>query len=110
MSRSRTCAVVLLAPILLAQNPKKPFQAQSSSTIKYDVKDRTETVELTNVNYELVGAGIPGRPAAEHLVLRKTTGSKQALDEIGVEATTTVEAWPLGVDLTQKPLYAVTVK
>ena len=30
-------------------------------------------------------------------------------DDIGMEASTTVEAWPLGVDLKQKPLYSVTV-
>jgi hypothetical protein len=37
-----------------------------------------------------------------------TTRSKQVIDEIGMEATTTVEAWPLGVDIRQKPLYVVT--
>jgi hypothetical protein len=29
------------------------------------------------------------------------------LDQIGVEATTTIEAWPLGTGLDEKPLYAV---
>jgi hypothetical protein len=44
----------------------------------------------------------------ERFVLRKRTKTKQVVDEIGIEATTTVEAWPLGIDPAQKPLYAVT--
>jgi hypothetical protein len=31
------------------------------------------------------------------------------VDEIGMDASTTIEAWPLGVDLRQKPLYSLTV-
>jgi hypothetical protein len=41
--------------------------------------------------------------------LRKTTSSKQILGEKGEEATTTLETWPLGVDVARKPLYAVKV-
>jgi hypothetical protein len=101
LSPTGVWAVALLAPFLLAQAPsKKPFQAQSSSTVKYDVKDRAETVELTNVTYELSG----------RLLLRKTTRSKQVLDEKGMDASTTIEAWPVGVALTQKPLYTVTAQ
>jgi len=82
---------------LLAQAPtKKPFQTQASSTIKYDIKDRAESIEITNVAYDIVGAGIPGRPRSERLVLRKTTRSKQVVDEIGMEATTTVRSLAAG--------------
>ena len=86
------------------------FRAQSASTITYGVKDQSATVEITNVSYEIVGQGIPGRPADQRLVLRKTSRTKQVVDEIGMEASTTVDAWPLGVDLKQKPIYSVNVE
>ncbi len=86
------------------------FQAQSASTITYGIKDKSPTVEISNVSYEVVGEGIPGRPANQRLVLKKTTRTKQIIDEIGMEASTTVEAWRLGVDLKQKPLYSTTVQ
>jgi hypothetical protein len=98
----------LVAP-LAAQPAPKPFQAQSSSTIALSVKNDESTVEITNVVYELAGPGIPTRPPDERQVLRKTTRSRQTLGDIGLEATTTVEAWPLGVDLKQKPRYSLTV-
>jgi hypothetical protein len=88
---------------------KKPYQAQSTSTMGFSVKDKQETIEITNVDYELTGSGIPGRPRNERLVLRKATRTKEVVDEIGMEASTTIQAWPLGVDLKQKPLYSLTV-
>ncbi|MBZ5606975.1 MAG: hypothetical protein LAP38_01850 [Acidobacteriia bacterium] len=115
MNREFRKLVVLVAlgaaPALWAQpakSDKKPFQAQSASTIGYSVKDGQEVIEITNVSYEIAGSSIPGLPRDERLALRMTTRSKQVIDEIGMEATTTVEAWPLGVDVKQKPLYAVT--
>jgi len=48
-------------------------------------------------------------PKEQRLVLRKTTRLKQVVDEMGTEASTTLEAWPMGSDLTQKPVYALTV-
>src|SRR5689334_23780926 len=39
----------------------------------------------------------------------KTTKTKHVIDDIGIEASTTVEAWPLGAELKQKPLYSLTV-
>jgi hypothetical protein len=114
---SRRCTVLLatgLATALLAQQPqrpagKKPFQAQSASTVAFTVKDNQETTEITNVAYEQTGSGVPGRPRDERLMLRKTSHTKQIVDEIGMEASTTIQAWPLGVDLKQKPLYSLTV-
>jgi hypothetical protein len=35
--------------------------------------------------------------------------SKQVLGDIGIQATVTLEAWPLGEDPRQKPLYTLTV-
>jgi len=43
----------------------------------------------------------------ERLLLRKTTHSKQILGDKGMEGTVTLEAWPLGADTRQKPLYTV---
>jgi hypothetical protein len=75
--------------------------AQPASSYKYTVKGDEKTVEITNVSYELAGSD---------LVLRKTTKSKQVIGDIDLEATTTTEAWKLGTDLKQKPLYSVTVE
>jgi hypothetical protein len=87
----------------------KPFQAQSPASVVYGVKDGQQTVEIANVNYEVAGTGVPGRPAKERLLLRTTTRTKQVVDDIGMEASTTVESWPLGVDPSQKPLYTLKV-
>ena len=76
----------------------------------YGVKDGQQTVEITNVAYEVTSTAVPGRPQNERLLLRTTTRTKQVVDEIGMEASTTVEAWPLGVDPKQKPLYALKVE
>jgi hypothetical protein len=70
-------------------------------------KDGQQTVEITNVAYEVTSTAVPGRPKDERLLLRTTTRTKQVVDEIGTEASTTVEAWPLGVDPKQKPLYTL---
>jgi hypothetical protein len=101
-----------LGSSVLAQ-PKaegKPIREQSSSTFSFGVEDDAETITISNVAYEVTGSGIPGRPRDEQLVLRKTTRTKQVVDDIGMEASTMVEAWPLGVDFKQKPLYALTVE
>jgi hypothetical protein len=108
--------LLLLAAALFAQpkrpenakSARKPFEAQSPSSIKFGSKDGMETVEIQNVSYEVTSTSIPGRPNDERLVLRKTIRSKYVVDDIGTDATVTLEAWPLGVDLRQKPLYSIT--
>jgi hypothetical protein len=85
------------------------FQSQSPAGVTYSVKDGQQTVEIVNVAYEVTGSGVPGRPQNERLLLRTTTRTKQVVDDIGMAASTTVEAWPLGVDPKQKPLYALRV-
>ncbi|MGH9721829.1 MAG: hypothetical protein ACRD8O_16595 [Bryobacteraceae bacterium] len=102
----RECLPLLAVPALLAQ---QPFQSQTPSTVRYSVEAGAAVVEITNVAYELAGSGIPGRPRDERLVLRKSTRTRQVVDEIGMQASTTIEAWPLGVDPKQKPLYSMTV-
>ena len=75
--------------------------AQPVSSYRYTVKGDEKTIEITNVNYQFTAA---------NLVLRMTTHSKEVIGDIGKQATTTTEAWKLGVDLKTKPIYAVTVR
>jgi hypothetical protein len=90
-------AVLFVAAAALAQT-HQPFQSQSPASVLYRVnKDGQQTFDITNVAYEVTG----------RLLLRTTTRTKQVVDEIGMEASTTVEAWPLGVNPKQKPLYAL---
>ena len=105
------CSIALLcAPVLIAQQApravKKAFQAQASSTIAYRVEKDTEVVEITNVEYELVGGDIPGHAPDERLLLRKTVHSTEieVVGDMGEEqATTTVAAWPLGTTFNKSP-------
>ena len=90
--------------------PEKPFQSQATSSISFTGKDVEATLEITNVTYEVTAAFIPGRPQEERLILRKTNHSKQVMGDIGMEATTLLEAWPLGTDLKQKPIYSLKVE
>jgi hypothetical protein len=101
--------LLLIADVAIAQT-HKPFQTQSPASVVYGVnKDGQQTVEITNVAYEVTSTGVPGRPQEQRLLLRSTTRTTQVVDEIGMEASTTVEAWPLGVDPKQSPLYALKV-
>jgi len=111
-------SVLLAAPALLAQPPAaknadaltKPFQAQSFSSISYTGgKDGEQAIDITNVAYKLSGDSVPGRRAGSRLVLRTSTHSKQIVGDEGIESTVTLEAWPLGVNLEQKPMYALTI-
>jgi hypothetical protein len=97
----RTVTFLLVSGIAIAQT-HQPFQAQSPASVVYGVnKDGQQTVEITNVSYEVTSI------LDARLLLRTTTRTKQVVDEIGMEASTTVEAWPLGVDPKQKPLYTL---
>jgi hypothetical protein len=103
-----------ISAVLGAQQPapdagsRRPsFQEDASSNIRYYHKGDDAIVEIRNISYEVTGTQIPGRPPEERLVLRKTVRSTEILGEIGVDATTTVEARRLGSDLKQKPLYRI---
>jgi hypothetical protein len=98
--------------LLLAAAPAlaQARHVESTSTIDFrKAADGSETVEIRNISYEVTGTQVPGRPPGERLLLRKTMRSKQVLGDIGMEATVTLEAWRMGDDPRQKPLYAVTV-
>lgn len=88
----------------------KPFKDQSTSTISSSTKDDAETIEIENASYEVSEMPIPGRPPQERLVIRKKVHTKEVSDEIDMEGKITVEAWPLGADLGQKPQYAINVE
>ncbi len=85
------------------------LSAQATSTFALGEQDSAKVVEITNVIFATTGSYVPGRPQDERLILRTTTRSREVIDEKGIEATVTVEAWPLGADLTAKPLYRVSV-
>jgi len=92
-----------------SKTAKVSFQAQAASTVTYSTQGDEETVEIKNIAFEVTSEGVPGRPVSERLLLRKTTRSKQVVGDIGEETATTLEAWPLGIDPKQKPLYSLTV-
>jgi len=112
MKRAIRAAILPTAFAVLWGQPaaRKPFQAQSSSTINYGVaKDGLQTIEIVNTAYEVSAPKIPGHPADELLVLRKTIRSREVLGDMGVESAITLETWPLGAELKQKPLYVLTM-
>ncbi|MGP0074139.1 MAG: hypothetical protein ACLPWF_19680 [Bryobacteraceae bacterium] len=93
---------LLLSATLACAQTHQPFQSQSPAGVVYSVSsDGLETVEITNVAFQVANH--------QHslLLLRTTTRTKEAINEIGMEASTTVEAWPVGVDLKQKPVYTL---
>jgi hypothetical protein len=102
-------AVLILSAAATActQQPQQSNDPQDTSSFRYSEDDPSKTIEIQNVTYEAMGPGIPGRPKDEMLVLRKKTATKQVVDEVGAEANTTVEAWPLGTDFNDKPVYSI---
>jgi len=96
-------------PAPKAQAAPKSVDAQSASTIHYGVNGDETVIEIKNVTYEFSWEGVPGRPANERLLLRKTETEKQVIGDMGEDAKVTLEAWPLGTDPKQKPLYTINV-
>ncbi len=96
--------MTILRCSILAAVAACSLPAQPVSSYRYSVKGDEKTVEITNVHYEIAGRG------DITLVVRATTHSKQVLGDMGMEASTTTEAWKLGTDIKAKPLYSVTVE
>jgi len=116
LTRLAVAALLLMAmvaiPNLPAQQaaaPHPPFTDRATSEISLTARDTEEMVEITNNSYEVSGTQVPGRSPEDRLVIRKKIRTRQVLDEIGIEARTTVEAWPLGTSLVEKPLYTINV-
>ncbi|MGB6944665.1 MAG: hypothetical protein WBE37_19870 [Bryobacteraceae bacterium] len=104
-------AVLFVGMAAALAQTHQPFQTRSPASVVYGVnKDGQQTLEIANVAYEVTGSGVPGRPQNERLLLRTTTRTEQVVDDVGMEASTTVEAWPLGADPQQKPLYSLKLK
>lgn len=102
----------LLSPLLLAsaayaQTPAKPPATEPTSSFAYEVVDDQQTITINNVTYQALEPYIPGRKETQRLVLRTTTRTKSVIDEIGIEGSVTVDAWPLGTGLDRPPLYSV---
>jgi hypothetical protein len=76
-----------------------PLAAQPSS-LAISGKQGEEAVVIHNVSYELAG----------RTVLRKTERTRQVVGDKGMEASTLVEAWPLGGDRNEKPKYTIKVE
>jgi hypothetical protein len=83
-------------------------RAQGESSFALHEEAGAKVVEINNLTFTTTGQYVPGRPEGERLLLRTTTQSREVIDEKGIEAKVTVEAWPLGGDPAQPPLYAVT--
>ncbi len=103
----RRIAISLLIAGFACAQTHQPFQSESKATVVYGFKEGQPAVDITNVAYEVTSTGVPGRPQDERLLLRTTTRTKQLVGDIGMTAVTQVEAWPLGVDPKQKPLYSL---
>jgi hypothetical protein len=113
LSKPSALALFLAALASAQPAPKKsapPLHSESPSTFNFaTAADGEQIVEIRNISYEVSSIQVPGRPPDERLLLRKTVRSKEVLGDIGMEATVTLESWPLGQDLRQKPLYTLTV-
>ena len=100
-------AAGVLCAIAAGGQTRPPFQAHSASTVSLSKDHGSDKLEITNVTYEVISTFVNGRPKNERLLLRQTWTSRVILDEPDSEATTLLEAWPLGASLSQKPVYTI---
>ena len=107
MTPAKLIAIAVLGAGLLLPLAIAPFRAESASTVSYTADPDGGAVEIQNVAWQYTGDRIPGRPRDERLLLRTTSHEKNFIGDIPEPGTVTLEAWPLGVDPKQKPLYAV---
>ena len=105
-------AFLLCGSVASGQTPDSPSSvaAQSISNFSYDSKDGQQTITITNTTFQTVEPYLPGHKDTRRLVLRTATRSTEVIDEIGMQGSITVEAWPLGTDLGQKPIYGITLE
>ena len=111
--RGPIAAFIVTATLVLMNGPvaaDSTGSAQATSSIVLGEEDGAKTLEITNITFDANAIAVPGRPPGDRLLLRKTTKSREVMGDEGVEATVTIDAWPLGTDLTAKPLYSVTLE
>jgi hypothetical protein len=102
---SRNCGGMNVTFAGIYEPAHEPFQVQSPSTMQYGrTSDGQDTVDITNVAFELAQISSERR-----LILRKTHTEHNVIGDEGDDPKITVEAWPLGVNLKEKPLYSVTL-
>jgi hypothetical protein len=95
-------ALLLLAPFLFAQ-PSRPFSDRAASSIAYSGgKEEEQAVETVNVAYRYFGFP-PLR------TVRSTVRTREVFGVKGFEGSVTLEAWPFGAQLSNKPLYTIAV-
>ncbi len=87
----------------------RSYSDQSTSAISFGKEHGNDVVKIQNTTYDVSDSNVPAFPSHARLVIRKTVQSKQVMDEVGVQATTTVEAWPLHGGLSRKPLYSISI-
>jgi hypothetical protein len=104
MKTNLLAAGAAMAAVAAAQNP---FRAESTSSISLTAKQDYRTVTVHNVAYQYTETRVPGRPTEERLALRITTHAEDVIGDIPQPGKVTLEAWPLGADPRQKPLYAL---
>ena len=101
-------AVAFLAPAASGQT--SPISAQSASSFSFETKDGQQTVTIANATFQVIQPYLPGHKDTQRLVLRTATRTTEVIDDIGIQGSVTVEAWPLGADLSQKPSYGITLE
>lgn len=107
---SLTAAAVCLGQQPPAPAPAKPLTIQAASSFSYSTsKDGQKIIDVRNVRYGVSGEGVPGLPPEQRLLLAVSTRNRQVLDEPGVRGTVLLEAWPLGADPKQRPIYNTTI-
>lgn len=101
-------AVFALDNIIYKMKKSANGSAAATSRFAVHAEGGQRVVEISNVVFATTGSFIPGRQQDERLLLRTSTNTREVIGDKGVEASVTVEAWPLGADPAQAPLYQAT--
>ena len=108
---ARIAGASLLGAYLGVASAGAADSASTQATSRFDFREQNgiQTIDITNVTFSTTGSYVPGRPQGERLLLRTTVRTREVVDEKGLDATVTVEAWPLGTDPAETPIYSVSL-
>lgn len=109
--RNGACVALLLGAGLASapvRSDDAHRSAQATSSFELSTEGDQQSVEISNVTFETTGTNVPGRPTDERLLLRTSTHTREVIGDEGMDASVTVDAWPLGSDPAAAPLYTVT--